>query len=319
MEKRVRLTKRLNKRQAAEYDDFGTINQEDRKFVDNDAYDKTPEEINHPLPDTRKEWQEDDDKRNELNMTVAKRSGRIATLWRIANKSTRLASHFLGAEAPTEMIEEQALEFAALGEEAIDSALARYDEVQAAAEDETAVAEETTETAETCPECDSDPCVCTAEETTETTETTEEVKEETAPVTEEVKEETVETAEEEVETAEETTEVAEEEVETAEDMVDETAEDDNVAVEEDEFEMDLDEEANPLDDALTAEDSNVDEDLVNLFNDKVEDEPVVARRQASKKKGVQTFAQPRVATAGKKGVSLENLWKSDPDVKDFFK
>lgn len=294
MEKRVRLTKEmaecLMKRSAGRRTagDFGTMNQPERQFVENDKYDKPLDELNHPNPDMRNEWQ--NEKRDEANR--AARSERTARLWRVANKSTRLAARFLGDKAPAQMIEDQALDFAMLGEDAIDTALARYNETADLYKDEQEGCAEAK--AEVCPECGKEPCECEKQETAKAEETP---AEETKPA--------------ETEATETENIPAEYENIPAEKAEQEEKPADNITSEGEDFEVEFGGSAG--NDVFDSKDEN-DKELEGLFDDNGQ----AAVNTKTAKKGVQTMSQPRIATASAR-TSLEGLWESAPDVSEYFK
>jgi len=156
MEKRVRLTAR--RRSASDDIPYpGTVNQEDRKFVERDKYDTFEQTINHELPDMRTEWR--NDARDEIGFPIAEDHTEItgtkdggmtvASVRQAASKAVKLSMLLLGNKVPEKMIEGQAKDFMLLGSAGLDRALSRFAKTETLyarkAEDEEEDEEETVE------------------------------------------------------------------------------------------------------------------------------------------------------------------------------
>jgi hypothetical protein len=131
MERRVRLTSR--DRQAVEDDTPypGNVNQPERKFKRMDQYDTFVQRVNHELPDMRHDWKNDE--RDEIGFGIPEPYGTqptVASVRVAASKAVRIAVLLLGEKVGDEVIEAQARELLAMGDEAMDATLARFAETQ---------------------------------------------------------------------------------------------------------------------------------------------------------------------------------------------
>jgi hypothetical protein len=109
----------------------GTVNQEDRKFPDNEKYDNFEQNAKtHEGQDLRHEWK--NDKHDENGIGIPEpwgKKGTIASVKAIkmaASKAVKAAVLFLGDKVPEKMIEAQAKDFMAMGPEALTRSIERF-------------------------------------------------------------------------------------------------------------------------------------------------------------------------------------------------
>jgi hypothetical protein len=127
MSKRQRLTQRRKQAVDGSIPYPGNVNQPDRQFKDADQYDNYTETINHPIPDMRHDWQ--DDERDEIGFGIPEPWGvspTVASVRVAANKAVKLAYFLLGDKVAESIIEDQAHDLMLLGPEALDRSLARF-------------------------------------------------------------------------------------------------------------------------------------------------------------------------------------------------
>jgi hypothetical protein len=351
MPKRVRLTERRN-RQAVDgsipYP--GNVNQPDRQFKKHNQYDNWEEVINHPLPDMRHDWQNDE--RDEIGFGIPEPWGESPTVASVkvaANKAVKLAYLLLGNKVAESIIEDQADDFMLLGPEAMDRTLARfaktselYAEDEEEDESKTASEEEAEETAEEK--------TASEEETSETEPVTAEDKgkeeeEKAAESIQEKKEEEAKEASEalaeegaEDEGPVEDTGADEKEAsdkseegeskEAAEKKAEDDDDDDDDDDDEDEGDSkEASETVSDMDIELTStmDDGNVEDDsrLAGIFDDDIPEElpePGAGKREASsKKQGIKSLGgQPKVAGDGGETQDISSIWADAPDVSQIF-
>lgn len=343
---RVRLTKRTAAADKTPYP--GTVNQE-RNDPEMNQYDNFEHTVNHELPDMRTEWK--NDQRNEIGVGIPT----VASIRASANRAVKLAVLLLGEKAPEKMIEAQARDFMALGGKALNASLARFAETEElyaadedSAEEPKAKKADDEKKEEEKPVAASKKCVgCKAAEGEAPAEEPKAKKAEEAPKEEEkpVAASKNKKAEEEKKDEEPKAKKAgDEEVVEAEDEMDVEAEEEEVTAEGEDMDVfagdeDADmvesaskkaDDANELDVELTAEDmdgetktsAEEDELLASLYAGEAEDAeeaPKTEAKKASTKKGVKKLGgQPKVASTGKGGEDLSNLWKSAPDLSSIF-
>lgn len=310
MSKRVRLTKR---KQAVDgsipYP--GNVNQPDRKFKEHDQYDNWDEVVNHPLPDMRHDWQ--DDERDEIGFGIAEPWGTSPTVASVrvaANKAVRLAYFLLGNKVAEGIIEDQADDLMLLGPAAIDRSLARYSKTM-----ELYAADETEEEADDAVEGGDEEADNKAEEGKEATDEKSEARA--------AAESAVKKAQEELDAL-----VAEDD---SDDSDSDDSDDSKEAAEEEESDDEGDAKeaaANSLDIELSPviadEDVNIEGDarLAGLFDDDIPTElpEPGAGRESSEKKGVKSLGgvQPKVASTSGDSQDISSIWKDSPDVSDIF-
>jgi hypothetical protein len=320
MAKRVRLTQRMRRRRAVE-DNIpypGTVNQPDRQFKKHDQYDNWEEVINHPLPDMRHDWK--DDERDEIGFGIPEPWGESPTVASVkvaANKAVRLAILLLGEKTPEDVIEAQARDFMHLGNEVMDRTMARFAKTQDLyASDELSEEDDLDESEGE-----------TASDKTAATEGEEEAEEKAAETIQEEKEE---------EAKEASTKTAgdDEDDDDDDDDGDDDDGDDEEGKEASEAQPEPTEAAtrrNPtdLDIELTSSmddevgpDPEVDAQLqAALFGDEPEPD-LTPKREASEKKGVKKLGgQPRVASDANSAPDISGIWGNldAPDVSDVFK
>lgn len=129
MSKRIRLTQKS--RQAVENSPPfpGDVGNEGRPYKRRDQYDNWQEVVNHPLPDMRTEWK--NNPRDEIGFGIPDANPpTVASVKLAASKRVRLSVLLLGDKCPEEVIEDQARDFFALGEEVVDRTLARFSDTQ---------------------------------------------------------------------------------------------------------------------------------------------------------------------------------------------
>jgi hypothetical protein len=337
MPKRVRLTERRN-RQAVDgsipYP--GNVNQPDRQFKKHDQYDNWEEVINHPLPDMRHDWKNDE--RDEIGFGIPEPWGESPTVASVkvaANKAVKLAYLLLGNKVAEGIIEDQANDFMLLGPEAMDRTLARFAQTgELYAQDEEEDDESEDEGEE---KTASEPVTAEdkgKEEEEKAAESIQEKKEEEAK-----KEASEALAEEAAEDEGAVEDSGASEVEASDkseegeskEAAEKTAEDDDDADEGDD-EGDAveasEKTANDMDIELTStmdDGATVEEDsrLAGLFDDDIPEElpePGAGNREASsKKQGIKSLGggQPKVAS-GDQGADISSLWADAPDLSDLF-
>lgn len=129
MSRRDRLTRRNKEAVDGNIPYPGNVNQPDRKFKKDDQYDNWKETINHPYPDMRHDWQNDE--RDSIGFGIPEAWGTsptVATVRVAANKSVQAAYYLLGNKVAESIVEDQAADFMLLGPEALDRTLARFAE-----------------------------------------------------------------------------------------------------------------------------------------------------------------------------------------------
>jgi len=348
---RVRLTQRMRRdRRGAEAEPPypGTVNQPNRQFKPADLYDDYEETLDHPIPDMRHEWQ--DEERDEIGFGIPE-APTVASVRVAANKAVRIAILLLGDKVDEQTVEAQATDLMALPGDVMDRTLARYAKTQslyAQDEDEDAEADEDKEASEKTAESADEPKTADVEDEPKTADVEDDdkkVAEDARKAADEAKKvaEEAERVAQEAETKMKTadTEDADDKTaseKTAEDGGEEdsskTAEDDgdgdeNADADEEGKEAavhqagDFDVELGPVAESLEA-DPEADAQLASLFDGGVPadlPEPGKGQKEASAKKGISRLGgQPKVASGDGGGVAdISQIWGDTPDVSDVFR
>jgi len=362
--------KRLTEREAATRDPAypGTVNQPDRQFKRDNQYDNWDETLNHPTPDMRHDWQ--DNPRDGIGFGIPKDNGgevivdpitkrapapsqdggdgqgapTVASAKIAASKAVRLSFLLLGEKVPEAVVEDQARDFMAMGQDTLDRTLARFADTQKFyAEEEV---EEEEEVVEASDKKAADEAEEKAEEKAAETiqeETEEEAKKEKeasknpdfeTAVAEKVaamkKAEDEEAEEKEDEkTAAESKEAFDARVQAE---VDKRIAANKKAEDEDEKEDDGDSKEasialsgpNEMDIELSAsmDDVDIDPETNNLLQAAIfgADEPELPQmKEASEKQGVTKLGgQPKVASDSSGKADISSIWAQAPDVSQIF-
>ena len=328
MPKRVRLTERRNREAVDGSIPYpGNVNQPDRQFKQHDQYDNWEEVVNHPLPDMRHDWKNDE--RDDIGYGVPEPWGQspgaptVASVRVAANKAVKLAYFLLGNKVAEEIIEDQANDFMLLGPEAIDRTLARFADTgelyaEDEGDDEDEDESEEGESKEAAEKKAEDEDAAEAEEG----EHKDAAEAESAESEEgESKEAAEEKAEDEDESEEgESKEAAEKKAEDEDDDDDGDDEGEGDSKEASAEPAGMDIELGP---AASGEEPEADERLASLFDDDIPEElpePGAGQREASEKKGVKTLGgQPRVAGNGGESQDISSIWDDAPDVSEVFR
>jgi len=357
MPKRVRLTERRTKQAVDGSIPYpGNVNQPDRQFKKHDQYDNWEEVINHPLPDMRHDWKNDE--RDEIGFGIPEPWGESPTVASVkvaANKAVKLAYLLLGNKVAEELIEDQANDFMLLGPDAMDRTLARFsqtgelyaeeettdEEPVTASEEEPASEEKTASDEEAAEETPAEPVTAEdkgKEEEEKAAETIQEDKEEEAKkASEELAEEGAEpetpvedTGASEVEASEKSEPkeaAADEKKAEDDDGDDDDADDDDDEGDSKEASEAPEKAVNDMDIELTStmDDGAVEADsrLAGLFDDDIPEElpePGAGKREASEKKGIKSLGggQPKVASGDGGASDISSIWSDAPDVSDIF-
>ena len=341
MSKRIRLTERNTRRAVEDNIPYpGTVNQPERKFKRRDQYDNYKETINHPTPDMRHEWK--DNERDEIGFGIPNDTQpTVASVRLAAGKAVKVAVLLLGEKVAEELIEDQARDFMSMSGDAMDRTLSRFAETQElyASDDEDDDDEDG----------DSDPVEAAEEEKKEEKK---EEKEAAEDEKKEDKEESKEAAEEEkkedkkeVVEAKKATDDADEDEKSKEATDDADEDDDKKEAAEDEKKEDKEESKEAAEEVVEEEevveakksstdmdieltstvdeistDPEVDAQLASLFDGDIvaeedEDDDEV---EASKKAGIKKLGgQPKVASKSNMA-DIGSIWDSAPDVSGVF-
>ena len=330
---RKRMTQRRKQAVDGSIPYPGNVNQPNRQFKRDDQYSNYQETLNHPIPDMRHEWQ--DDERDEIGFGIPEgwdSQPKQAAVRIAANKAVKLAYYLLGNKVSEDIIEDQAVDLIAMGPEALDRSLARFAEtgdLYAEDDEDTDDDEEASKDAST-----EESKEASAEESKES-----KVAEEESKVAEE---ESESDDKEEKEASAEESKVAEDddsddddkeekEASAEEESKEASAEESKVAEDDDSDDDDDDsdskeasEEVKASDDfelsgLYTDESSEADPRLAGLFEDDIPEE-LPQSREASEKEGVKTLGggQPRVAGNAGEAQDLSNIWGDAPDITGVF-
>lgn len=309
--KRVRLTARDREAVDGSIPYPGNVNQPDRQFKTDDQYSNYEHTLNHPTPDMRHEWK--DDERDEIGFGIPEAWGSNVTASTVrvaANKAVKLSYLLLGNKVAEEVIEDQANDFMLLGPEALDRSLGRF-----------------ASTGELYAEDDEDDDDDSEEDSKEASEETK-VAEEDSKEDSKEEEDTKEASEEDAKVAEEDSK--EDSKEEDEEDTKEASEEDTKVAEEDSDDDDSEEEeskeaSSSMDIELTSSEPEgevePDERLAGLFDDDIPAElpEPGAGREASEKAGIKSLGgQPRVAGDGGDAKDISSIWQSAPDVSEIF-
>jgi len=309
MSKRVRMTQRKRHGADESIPYPGNVNQPDRTDPDWDKYQTFEQSVNHELPDMRHQWE--DNPRDEIGFGIPEPWGLVpevpaapkaASVRIAANKSVKLAVLLLGEKTPEEVIEAQARDFMGMPGSVMDRTLARFastQELYAADDDEEGDDEEGDDEEEEVKKDE--------EKVDEDEAKAEEAKADAAKA--EAKKAAEDKAEDKAK-------------DKAEDKVNEEVPPKEAARRKAVGELDI--ELSPAVDTGLEDEVEVDEELEGLLDETpvlVEDELealAAAEKTATAKKGIRSLGgQPKVA--GESGpVTLDNLWKSAPDVSEVF-